>query len=115
MTKHRDRANPPALPIISRRSMLAAPLVLLPSNVSAKGLERKGCCDVQHPLPEATSAQARILKLAARLLSEIDAIAPEDAQDVVCRVHRLSGPVTFEAIAFGSVIRDLNPNDMVWY
>ena len=39
MPKEHVRANTPALPIISRRSMLAAPLVLLPSTASSKGGE----------------------------------------------------------------------------
>ncbi len=98
MPKHRVRANNPALPIITRRTILAAPtLGLLPG--MALGGE---------------TAQQRIQHHAESLLAEIEAIAPEGATTIVCRVHRLSGPVTFEAQSLRGVIRILNQKNMVW-
>ena len=98
MPKDRVRANNPALPSVTRRAALAAPLVLLPSNSFARS--------------EIQPLQHRILSTSEKLLQLVNTVAPEQNPCFYCAAKAFRGRITFDArLADGAV---LDPHSLQW-
>ncbi len=97
MPKDRVRANDPALPVITRRAALAAPLVLLPSYTFASS--------------NTAPLRARILEASEELLRLVNITAPEGMSCTYCAVRDISG-LTFDARLENGAV--LDPANLQW-